>query len=61
MRVFDGSENDQHEKGNLKCRACEQPAKPHPECGGVFHVEKRPAHKTDGMYIYRCDNCKEYG
>jgi hypothetical protein len=60
MRVFDNSGNDRHEEGILDCRACEQPAKSHPGCGGVLHVEKRPAHEADGMYIYRCDKCGEY-
>ena len=61
MRVFDDSENDRHRPGDLNCSACEQPAKPHFKCGGVFHVEKRATDEDDGIYIYRCDNCEEYG
>jgi hypothetical protein len=61
MKVFDDSENDHHEAGSLNCQACERPPKPHPQCGGVFHVENRPAHQVDAMLIYRCDRCGEYG
>jgi hypothetical protein len=60
MRIFDDSKSDRHEQGELNRRACEQPAKPHAECGGVLHAEKRPAHEADGMYIYRCDKCGDY-
>jgi hypothetical protein len=61
MRLFEDSDNDRHEKGDLKCLACEKPAKLHTECGGVLHAERRPANQADGMYIYRCDGCGEFG
>jgi len=47
-----------HQKNNLHCAVCFEPAQAH-SCGGVIHSEETGKNQEGSIVKYRCDRCFE--